>query len=308
MEWLVRLPALYFCPPLIFTTSDPKLIVDAEGRIIAVLLGTPDDDDWPDVIKEAQKAFARARRSARRYGVWAPGHSHRRGHYFPLTTGVSFGGGQRVCPLSQARLIRRLLRNSAVRRFAGFQSTGLAMYAPKLYRYYCQNLKALYKRHPELILNFLNSVFPAATFNCGPDAVTFDHLDHLNLSHGMCGITCTGDFDSKRGGHIHLKQLGLIIEFPSGASILIPSGLLHHGNTPIQPSETRHSFTQYAAGGLFRWAAYGFQSAKSLLATRGGKEAKEVFDGVPGSRWGWALGLFSKHEELDSDRIAAFAQ
>ncbi|KAJ7439022.1 hypothetical protein B0H11DRAFT_2254143 [Mycena galericulata] len=298
------------CEVIEWNGRDPKLIVDAEGRIIAVLLGTPDDEDWPDVVKEAQNAFARARRSARRHGVWPHGPSHRRGRYLPLTSGASFGGGQkRLGNLRNSRyirrLLRRLLRNSAIRRFAGFQSAGLAMYAPKLYRYYCRTFKALYKHHPELILNFSNSVFPAATFNCGPDAVTFDHLDHLNLSHGLCGITCVGDFNSKLGGHLHLKQLRLIIEFPSSASILIPSGFLDHGNTPIQPGETRHSFTQYAAGGLFRWVAYGYQSAKSLLATRGGKEAKDGFDGVPGERWRWALDLFSKYEELDGDRIAA---
>ena len=101
-----------------------------------------------------------------------------------------------------------------------------------------------------------------------------------------------------------MKQLRLVIQCPSGASMLIPSGCLDHGNTPIQPGETRHSITQYAAGGLFRWAEYGFQSAKSLLATPGGKAAKEQFDGVPGSRWEWALGLFSKYNELEADREA----
>ncbi|KAJ6500300.1 hypothetical protein DFH09DRAFT_944946 [Mycena vulgaris] len=149
---------------------------------------------------------------------------------------------------------------------------GFAMYSPKLYRYYCKILKALFERHPGLIHIFANSIFPAATFNCGPDAVTCDHLDYLNLGHGLCGISCGGDFDHTEGGHIHLDlgERRVVIEFPSGSSTLILSGFIRHGNTPIQPGETRHSFTQYAAGGLFRWAAYGFQSAKALLAQGGG--------------------------------------
>ncbi|KAJ7440333.1 hypothetical protein B0H11DRAFT_1750907 [Mycena galericulata] len=312
MERAVNLPPPQLPILLTLTFRDPKLIVDAEGRIIAILLGTPDDRDWPDVVREAAKAFARARRSARRHGSWRPGTAHRRGRYFPITTGFSFGGGQKKPgnlrnPRYIRRLIRRLLRNPAVCRLAGFQSAGLALYAPKLYRYYCRVFRGLFEHHPDLILNFENSIFPAATFNCGPDAVTFEHLDHLNLSHGLCGVTCGGEFDSKCGGHMIFKQIRLVIEFPSGASMLIPSGFLDHGNTSIQPTETRHSFTQYAAGGLFRWAAYGYQSAKSLLATPGGRKLKELFDGVPGSRWRWALDLFSKYDELDVDRAAVFA-
>ncbi|KAJ6452189.1 hypothetical protein C8R47DRAFT_998163 [Mycena vitilis] len=290
---------------------DPKLIVDAEGRVIAILLGTPEDPEWPGVIKDAVKAMARARARAQRYGVWRHGTVQRRGRFFSITTGASFGGGQRKPGNLRntrfiRRLVRRLLRRKSIRRIAGFQSSGFALFAPKLYRYYCQVLRALFEKHPELVHIFSNSIFPATTFNCG-DAVTFEHCDFLNLIHGLCGVTSGGDFDHTLGGHMSLRQLRLIIQFPSGASMLIPSGCVDHGNTPIQPGETRYSMTQYAAGGLFRWVAYGFQSAKSLLAQAGGKEARDGFDGVPGSRWKWALDLFSKYDELDSDRAAAFA-
>ncbi|KAJ7167289.1 hypothetical protein C8R43DRAFT_877332 [Mycena crocata] len=291
--------------------SDPKLILDCEGRIIAVLLGTPDDPDWEDVIKEASDELRYARRYAKHHGLWSH-MRHRRGWYFSITAGVSFGGGQRRPGNLRnnrriRRLLRRLLRNKAIRRIMGFQSMGFAIYAPKLFKYYCRVLKALFARHPELVHLFNNSIFPSCTFNCGPDAFTFDHCDFHNLPHGFCGVTSGGDFDHKRGGHMYLKQLRLLIEFPAAASILIPSGCINHGNTPIAPGETRHSITQYAAGGLFRWAAYGFQTAKALLATEGGKEAKERFDGVPGARWSWAMGLFSKIDELEGDRAAAFS-
>ncbi|KAJ7511238.1 hypothetical protein B0H11DRAFT_1672835, partial [Mycena galericulata] len=120
----------------------------------------------------------------------------------------------------------------------------LATYAPKLHSYMATTLRSVFKHHPHLKLNFPNSIFPAATFNCGPGSVTFDHRDYHNLSHGLCGITSGGNFDPTLGGHIYLRQLRLVIEFPSGASILIPSGCEDHGNTPIQPGETRYSMTQ----------------------------------------------------------------
>ncbi|KAJ7715458.1 hypothetical protein B0H16DRAFT_1339771, partial [Mycena metata] len=285
-------------------------ILDAQGRIIAILLGTPEDDEWAAVIEDAVAAMARARREAIRSGEWHVGTVHRRGTHLPVRDGVSFGGGQKkpgnLCHSRfMRRLIRRLLRNKSIRRIAGFQSMGLALYAPKLYRYYCKVLHALFRNHPKLIHTFPNSIFPAITLNCG-DAVTFEHCDILNCVHGLCGITSGGHYDHVLGGHLYLRQLRLIIQFPSGATILIPSGCLDHGNPPIQPNETRYSITQYAAGGLFRWAAYGFQSAKSLLAQPGGQDVKDAFDGVPGSRWKWGLNLFSKHDELDADRVAAF--
>ncbi|KAJ7932239.1 hypothetical protein B0H13DRAFT_1593482, partial [Mycena leptocephala] len=218
-------------------------ILDDQGRIIAILLGTPEDPDWADVIKDAVKAMQRARRLARKHGAWRPGTVHRRGPHFLLTCGASFGGGQkRPGNLRNRRffrrLIRRLLKNRNIR--------GLALYAPKLYQYYCTTLRALFEHHPELIHNFDNSVFPAMSFNCG-DAVTFEHCDFLNLVHGLCPVTSGGDFKHKKGGHIYLRQLGLLIEFPSGATALIPSACVDHGNTPIQPDETRYSITQFAA-------------------------------------------------------------
>ncbi|KAJ7736135.1 hypothetical protein B0H16DRAFT_1730979 [Mycena metata] len=289
---------------------DPKLILDAEGRIIAILLGTPEDQEWAVVVEDAVAAMARARREALREGEWRVGTLHRRGTHLPVRDGVSFGGGQKrpgnLChtPFIR-RLVRRLLRNKSIRRIAGFQSMGLALYAPKLYRYYCKVLRALFRKHPNLTHTFRNSIFPAVTLNCG-DTVTFEHCDILNLVHGLCPITCGGRFNHVLGGHLYLRQLRLIIQFPSAATILIPSGCLDHGNTPIQAGETRYSMTQYAAGGLFRWAAYGFQSAKSLLAQPGGEDVKNTFDGVPGSRWKWGLDLFSKSDELLSDRVAVF--
>ncbi|KAJ7029622.1 hypothetical protein C8F04DRAFT_1264702 [Mycena alexandri] len=259
---------------------DPKLILDAEGRIIAILLGTPEDDEWPAVIEDAVAAMKRARRETIQSGEWRVGTIHRRGTHLPLRGGASFGGGQKkpgnLCHTPfMRRLIRRLLRNKSIRRIAGFQSMGLALYAPKLYQYYCKVLRGLFQKHPNLIHTFSNSVFPAVTLNCG-DAVTFEHCDIFNIVHGLCPITSGGHFNHVLGGHLYLRQLRLIIQFPSGATILIPSGCLDHGNTPIQTGETRYSITQYAAGGLFRWAAYGYQSGKSLLAQtgRGGREER----------------------------------
>jgi hypothetical protein len=67
--------------------------------------------------------------------------------------------------------------------------------------------------------------------------VTFPHLDFANLAWGWCAITALGDFDPDKGGHLILWDLKLIIRFPPGSTILIPSTLIHHSNTSIHPHE-----------------------------------------------------------------------
>ncbi|KAJ6529047.1 hypothetical protein DFH09DRAFT_935060 [Mycena vulgaris] len=294
-----------------FSLSSPKLIVDAHGRIIVILLGRPEDPDWDDVVRDAIKAMNRARRAGLASGAFRrKDTNHRRGHYAVLSTGVSFGGGQKrpgnlVNSAKRQKIINYLLRNKSLCRLAGFQSSGFARFAPKLWRYYVDNLRLLFEHHDGLQHNFSNSIFPAATFNLGPSTVTDKHFDSNNLMHGLCGITAGGDFDHTIGGQIHMDQLKLVIDFPSGSGMLVPSAFIAHGNTPIQKGESRVSLTQYAARGLFRWIKYGFRSAKSVLASPGGADLVASFDGVPGSRWEWAMSLFSKPEELEADHCAA---
>lgn len=56
-----------------------------------------------------------------------------------------------------------------------------------------------------------------------------------------------------------LWELKLVIEFPHGSSVLLPSAAVSHSNTPIGKREHRASVTQFTAGGLFRWVDQGYQ-------------------------------------------------
>ncbi|KAJ6615424.1 hypothetical protein B0H10DRAFT_2041429 [Mycena sp. CBHHK59/15] len=109
----------------------------------------------------------------------------------------------------------------------------------KLHQYYSTTMRAIFENHPELQQLFLNSVFPAATWNLGPGIVMAGHIDELNLPHGVCPVTSAGKYNYKKGGHLYLKQLKVVIEFPSGSTSLIMSAAVDHGNTPIQKDETR---------------------------------------------------------------------
>jgi len=141
-------------------------------------------------------------------------------------------------------------------------------------------------------------VFPCRTFNLAKQSTSVPHTDHNNLIHGWCSITALGDFNSILGGHLALWDLGIVVEFPPNSTILIPSSLIVHSNTPIQANEVRYSIVQYGAGHLFRWAKNGFLTDKQWFAKATPNDL-EQWEKEKIGRWQSAVGSFTTLEELD---------
>jgi hypothetical protein len=170
--------------------------------------------------------------------------------------------------------------------------------APKLHDYYTTQLGSLFKKDSSLCKPF-DTIFTAATYNLGPQVVCCPHVDHANLPFGLCAVTAIGDFDPSKGGHLVLWDCKLAIEFPPGSTILILSAVLAHSNTKIAAHETRFSFTQYAAGGLFRWVDHGFQTVASYRASLPKEECAEL-DARNQRRWEFGLNLLPKLPPLNT--------
>jgi hypothetical protein len=214
-------------------------------------------------------------------------------------------------------VIEKFLSDKAFVRAAGFMCSrshrhvscppltltpdAFAFHAPKLYKEYADHLDPLFKRYPHFRKPFGNSIFPTCTFNCGSRVVTMEHVDSTNVPFGLCAIFACGSYDSKKGGHLILFDLGLVIEFPPGSTILVPSGTLRHGNVAIRADEARQSFTQYCPGGLFRWVAYGFKQVKTSPDAE-----RMAFEHSHEERCKRAVDLFSKLGELENDRKCVF--
>ncbi|KAH7908377.1 hypothetical protein BJ138DRAFT_1115901 [Hygrophoropsis aurantiaca] len=278
-------------------------IVDSEERIVSILAGRPHDPTWDDVVADATSALHEAGLLA---DVPKNNRQHSRGDYPTIAVGVSYGNGQMVPgnlkhTAHNETVVAALLANKSIQRIAGFANSALKFYAPKLFRFYADHVNPLFNHYPQLRRNFINSIFPAATFNCGPRVVDLEHVDSTNVPYGLCPIWAGGQFDPRLGGHLILFEFKLVIEFPPGSTVLIPSGTVRHGNVPIQQGETRYSFTQYCPGSLVRWVQYGYQSAKACSA-----EGKAKLIGKPEDYWKWAIGLFSKLSELQQDRTQVF--
>ena len=163
-----------------------------------------------------------------------------------------------------------------------------------MYAYYAETKGKILQNDRTLHNHFPKSVFGAATFNLGPKVNTCTHLDHLNLPAGWCAIVALGEFDASEGGHLILWDLNLMIEFPAGSLIFLPSALLLHSNTQVAGEGTRASFTQYSAGALFRWVDCGFKTQKQFEAEGG------VWASTGEERWASGTARLSTLDEWQS--------
>ena len=129
------------------------------------------------------------------------------------------------------------------------------------------HLDCLLAHDCKLEWNFHNSVWASTIFNIGPWIFCFKHTNFTNLPFSICSIYATGSYDPKAGGHLVLWECRLVIEFPPGSTVLIPSAAIAHSNIPIPTNSMHYSITQYTAEGIFRWVDHGFQTEDSYQAT-----------------------------------------
>ncbi|KAK7045373.1 hypothetical protein VNI00_007622 [Paramarasmius palmivorus] len=245
----------------------PLLIVDCKGRIITILAGRPDRDDFTrDILGlfDAMMSVSRERK-------WEEDMDevHKRGWFHAFNRGVTMGMGSPVpVQLSNGEeidaVLTRLLSLPGFQRLNGYHNSVVKLWAPRLHATYRDTVEKMYKKLEGLSRNFPRSIFTAAAFNFGGQVRTIQHRDHMNWPFGLCVITAMGRFDAKRSGHLVLKEFKLVIDFPHAATAAIPSACITHFNTAIHPDDTRTSFTQYTAGAIFRWVENGFRTERAI--------------------------------------------
>ncbi|KAJ7202014.1 hypothetical protein GGX14DRAFT_370630 [Mycena pura] len=301
MAWAVRVahPPLHsICSPQPGSVTIP--ILDAHRRVVALLGGQPRDSRWADVARDAEAAMQEHEPHIR---LSRKRRHHRRAQtrFAPLSRGISHGGGQQEPGFLQTSatnspIVESLATHPAFVRIAGFTAALFQLWAPQLFTYYHSTLAALKSWDPALCQNFPGSPFAACTWNFGM-AVCALHLDFANLAWGWCAVTALGDFDPDYGGHLILWDWKLVIRFPPGSTILIPSTLLRHSNTRIRKFERRSSFVQYTAGALFRWVDNQFMTNNDFNALASEKEQAARAERAK-TRWEQGLNMFSKVDQL----------
>ncbi|KAJ7326243.1 hypothetical protein DFH08DRAFT_710642, partial [Mycena albidolilacea] len=271
-------------------------LVDAEGRIFLVLVGQP---DRPSYRTAAAAAYDFIKTHGQAAAFPAEMCHHRRGLFAAINVGLMFGKGQTLPTWLDNKqytgLTDQLLANKDITRMATFASASFKLWAPQLYNHYFQHNQKLASRFPDLHRPFPKSVFSCATFNFGRSVWTYRHHDICNLPFGLCAVQALGNFDPKQGGHLVLWDLKLVVEFPAGALILLPSATIAHSNIPVQEGDERVSFTQYTAGGIFRFIDHGFRT-QAELAAEDPVEYERVMEEREG-RWKKGLSFFSTLED-----------
>ncbi|KAJ7690435.1 hypothetical protein B0H14DRAFT_2420447 [Mycena olivaceomarginata] len=282
------------CSP---SSSTPRPLIDANGRIIAVLAGQPRNDAYRLAVERAFRAISDAAVEAR---FPASMRKHRRGLFAAMNVGLSYGKGQTTpCWLNNKEytgIADSLLEDQDIGRMAGFADAAFALWAPRLYGYYPRMRRPAADASPPSPSPLRPLGFLLRQFQFWRNVWTFKHRDILNLAFGWCAIQALGRFDATKGGHLILWDLGLVVEFPAGALILVPSATIAHSNVPVQEGETRTSFTQFSPGGIFRYVDNGFRTVNQLVE-EDPAEYERLVD-LKEKRWEMGLDLFSTLEEL----------
>ncbi|KAI1783077.1 hypothetical protein LXA43DRAFT_904329 [Ganoderma leucocontextum] len=276
--------------------SSCRPILSRSEHVIGALGSCPMDDNWDEVNEQLIPIFDLL---GKHYRFSKSQHEHRRGAFNAVTCGISYGGGQqRVANLAQTphnqAVLDGVMCKCAVHCIANFGGSVMCLLAPHMFETYNAILEEVCAHDTCLRCNFPGNPFAAATFNVSLHTVTYGHMNHLNPPNGMCSITTIGNFDPTLGEHLVLWDLKLVIEFPPGSTILIPSALLKHSNICLHDTsnEFRHSFVQYSVGGIFRWVECGHQSQKDF------KTAGHRYKETGKQRWQRGLALFSKWSDL----------
>ncbi|KAJ6546007.1 hypothetical protein DFH09DRAFT_927467 [Mycena vulgaris] len=278
--------------------STPRPLVDNQGRIIAVLVGQPRHNAYREAV---ERAFWAIRDAGDKECFPASMRRHHRGLFAAVNVGLSYGKGQ-MTPgwLNNKEYtvshLNYVCYKPPKRQELGLKSSQHPIFVPVDYKINLLRLLSLHKSHPDLRHPFAHSAFFCATFNFGRNVWMFKHRDVLNLVFGWCVIQALSHFDPRKGGHLVLWDLKLVIEFPPGTLILLPSVTIAHSNVPVQDTEERVSFTQFSASGIFRYFDNGCQTVNQL-AENNPKEYDHLTV-LKTAHWEEGLKLLSTIDEL----------
>ncbi|KAK7027471.1 hypothetical protein VNI00_015216 [Paramarasmius palmivorus] len=289
------------------------VLLDALDRIWAVLGAPPPKaKDWKNLNDGLMRELEEYDRSSL---FNASDMSNRRagGAHGLRNAGVSHGGGQ---PRPGNIAIRGIKNQAAIKAFSTSSYLGrLVGHTGRLYATFANRLAAESRRVlKELGQNIEGLQFPSHSnpeggywaARCINSAgllqtaavCTLPHTDLENWAPGWCCVTAIGDYDPDKGGHLILWNVGLRIRFPPGCSILFPSAVITHSNTPIQQGERRYSIVEFSAGGLFRWVYNGFRTDEELLASLN-EDGLRKWSLDKATRWKKEVRMYTKWYELE---------
>ncbi|KAF7969180.1 hypothetical protein HWV62_28009 [Athelia sp. TMB] len=275
-----------------------QAFADAEEYVYAVKVQQP-RKGWAAIFMRAENAFA----AIAKYYALEP---HRRGHFKTHSFGLAMGNGSKMPHRLDQGEGEGKLHADFLKEVEGYVrhfTASAKLWMPKLMQHYSDLQVELMGINSLLTAVFPGSPFCALTINMGPQTVCLPHRDYWNLAYGTCPIGVLGSFNHRTGGQLILHEPKLIIEVRRGDVMFIPSAAITHENAPISVGEERYSFTQYTAGGLFRYVWCDGRLIKELKTADSEKYGQYVDGGE--KRWleGWAK-YSTMRELVDGMKVA----
>ncbi|KAJ7106118.1 hypothetical protein C8R43DRAFT_1140605 [Mycena crocata] len=236
--------------------KEPKVVL----LVVLLLAGCSRDGDWlKDVVEPATFQCDLAMNSA----TQAPGDESAPA----LAGGVGTTFNDEQPPFGHTGpgmvlntvVFFQLMASMAMKCLLGFGNRFLEVYCTVAFSA-LQAQKDLFLQHdPCAMYPSDASVFSAASVEFGgPPRGQASTGVPDRYEAGSWSILCAlGKYSSVHGGHVIFWDLGLVIAFPSGSTILIPTGLVRYSFVKVREGERRYSVLQWAGSGLTRWALNG---------------------------------------------------
>ncbi|KAG8940500.1 hypothetical protein FRC04_005226 [Tulasnella sp. 424] len=263
-------------------THGPTLFMDASGRIVAWRVGSFGGESaykrWEAHAGQLTAAVEKLSSTlgSTRCDAGVPRGPHSWAHW-----GYSFGGGQQPSkePTSKPASKRErdawdtFLSSSTYLNNLKRVKDSWETWAPDIFADYEDCHHKVLDAHPSLARTYpkdsdIDLLFGSITVNLGPQTVCKRHKDIKNKAPGgLCAVQGLGPFDSRRGGHLVLHELRVVVEMRPGDIIFFPSAVISHETIPISSGEKRYSLVWYSAGGLFCWRDAGGRMLKLWART-----------------------------------------
>ncbi|KAJ7736216.1 hypothetical protein DFH07DRAFT_779764 [Mycena maculata] len=234
--------------------------------------------EWDGCYGEAVKlAFQAIRNAGAEARFSALMHQHRHGLFAAVNIDLSYGKGQRTPSWLHAKeytgLAEGLLANHSIQCLAGFADAVFALWVPRLYQYYRNCDAKLRDEH-------------VGFFRCG-----------IQLRPQCLDVQTSGRLEScvRVVATLSFGTWGLLLDSRRAHSSYSPPPVAH-SNVPVQDNEEHVSFTQFSAGGIFRYVDNGCQTVEELAEND--LEEYERLMALKATRWEEGLKLFSTITEL----------
>ncbi|KAJ7665345.1 hypothetical protein DFH06DRAFT_1323740 [Mycena polygramma] len=273
----------------------------ADGSLVLLLGGRPRNRRWyRDVTEPATVdcdiALLSLRQSAEEKAANIPP---------TLTAGVGNTFNERATPppayglVLQSLVFFQLFSTLAMKRLVGYGNRLLEYYCTAAFLALQAQKDDFLTYNPDAIYPSDSSVFSAATFEFGGPhrQTTTQGLPNRYHASSWGILTALGKYCHSRGGHIILWDLGLVVSFPPGTTILLPPSIIRYSFVKVREGEHRYALLQWAGAGIFRWFENGRRSDLEF-AVRATREEHDTRESRRREAHGAALDSFPVEGEL----------